>query len=164
MATQKTELYDEDFYEWSREQAAALRRLSAERWNGPLDLEHLAEEVEAAGSEVRNAARSHLRRLIEHALKLEYSPASEPRAGWIDTIDDARDEIAERLTPTIRQDLETHLPEIYARTLRRTYRALARAGGAKAADALPGAPPYTLAQLLEEAWHPTGRHGHEDNA
>ncbi len=51
MATRKAELYDEDFYQWSREQAAALRRLSAERWNGPLDLEHLAEEVEDLGDE-----------------------------------------------------------------------------------------------------------------
>ena len=64
MATRKTELYEDDFYRWSREQAAALRRLSAERWNGPLDLEHLAEEVEELGSDVRNAARSHLRRLL----------------------------------------------------------------------------------------------------
>jgi hypothetical protein len=61
MATRTAELYDEDFYAWSREQAAALRRLSAERWNGPLDLEHLAEEVEDLGDERRNAVRSQLR-------------------------------------------------------------------------------------------------------
>ena len=71
MATRKAELYDEDFYAWSREQAAALRRLSAERWDGLLDLEHLVEEVEDLGDERRNAVRSQLRRLIEHCLKLE---------------------------------------------------------------------------------------------
>ena len=42
-------LYEEDFYLWTRNQADALRRLAAERWNGPLDLEHLAEEVEDLG-------------------------------------------------------------------------------------------------------------------
>ncbi len=159
MATRKTELYEDDFYAWSREQAAALRRLSAERWNGPLDLEHLAEEVEELGSDVRNAARSHLRRLIEHALKLEYSPASEPRAGWIDTIDDARDEIAERLTATIRKDLEDHLPDAYARALRRARKALVRTGEAEAADALPEECPYAIERLLDEAWYPISRHG-----
>jgi hypothetical protein len=31
MATRRKGLYDEDSYQWSREQAAALRRLAAER-------------------------------------------------------------------------------------------------------------------------------------
>ncbi len=162
MATQRTKLYDEDFYQWSREQAAALRRLSAERWNGPLDLEHLAEEVEELGSEVRNAARSHLRRLLSQALKLEYSPASEPRRGWIESIDDARIEIEERLTPTIRKDLEAQLPAIYARALRRTRKALVAEGAPNAADALSETCPYTLEQLLDETWYPTGRVGMSD--
>ncbi len=30
MATRKAELYDEDFYEWTRDQAAALHRLAAD--------------------------------------------------------------------------------------------------------------------------------------
>ena len=115
MATRKTELYDEDLYQWSREQAAALRRLSAERWNGPLDLEHLPKEIEELGSEVRNAARSQLRRLVEHA----------------------RDEIAERRTATIRRDLGTQLPEAYAQALRRARKAVVRTGEAEAADNLP---------------------------
>ena len=163
MATRKTELYEDDFYQWSREQAAALRRLSAERWNGPLDLEHLAEEVEELGSEVRNAARSQLHRLIEHALKLEYSPASEPRTGWVDTIDDARDEIAERLTATIRRDIEAHLPDAYARGLRRARKALIRAGEPETAAVLPEECPYAFEQLVDEAWYPSSRHAIADH-
>ena len=46
MATSAARLYKKDFYAWTRDQAAALRRLADERWNGPLDLLHLAEEVE----------------------------------------------------------------------------------------------------------------------
>ena len=45
MAAKVAELYDEDHYAWTRDQATALRRLAVERWNGPLDLEHLAEEI-----------------------------------------------------------------------------------------------------------------------
>ncbi len=44
-------LYERDFFESTREQAAALRSLVARRWNGPLDLENLAEEIEDMGSD-----------------------------------------------------------------------------------------------------------------
>ncbi len=138
--------------QWSREQAAALRRLSAERWNGPLDLEHLAEEVEDLGDERRNAVRSQLRRLIEHCLKLEHSPATDPRAGWLDTIDHARAEIADRLTPSIRRDAEAQLPKLYAQALRVARRALEQHGEEDATAGLPAECPYALDQLLDEAW------------
>jgi hypothetical protein len=51
MATRPEQLYEEDFYAWTRDQAKALRRLADQSWNGPLDLLHLAEEVEDLGSE-----------------------------------------------------------------------------------------------------------------
>ena len=41
-----TELYEQDFVAWTEKQARELRELRANRWNGPLDLEHLAEEIE----------------------------------------------------------------------------------------------------------------------
>ena len=103
-----------------------------------------------SGGERRDAVRSQLRRLIEHCLKIEHSPATDLRAGWLDTIDDARDEIAERLTATIRRDLETHLPDAYARALRRARKALVRAGEPEIANTLPEAYPYALEQLIDE--------------
>ena len=51
MATRPEQLYKDDFYAWTREQAGALRHLADQRWNGPLDLLHLAEEIEDLGSE-----------------------------------------------------------------------------------------------------------------
>ena len=93
MATRPEQLYQDDFYAWTRDQAAALRDLADQRWNGPLDLLHLAEEVEDLGNAARSAVRSQLQRIIEHVLKLEYSPAAEPRTGWLNSIDDARGEI-----------------------------------------------------------------------
>jgi hypothetical protein len=60
MATRAERLYKDDFYAWTRDQAAALRRLGEQRWNGPLDLLHLAEEVEdlAASSAGQSKASS----------------------------------------------------------------------------------------------------------
>jgi hypothetical protein len=55
-----------------------------------LDLEHLAEEVADLGHSERDAVRSQVRRVIEHLLKLEYSPATEPRDGWKDIVADVR--------------------------------------------------------------------------
>ncbi len=81
MATRQEDLYAEDFYAWTQDQAAALRRLAQVRWNGPLDLEHLADEVEDLGRSDRNAARSPLQRMIKCCRKLKYASATELRAG-----------------------------------------------------------------------------------
>ena len=90
MATSAERLYKDDFYAWTRDQAAALRRLADERWNGPLDLLHLAEEVEDLGSEQQWAVEGQLERIIEHILKLEHSPSVGPRRQWMIKVVDAR--------------------------------------------------------------------------
>ena len=50
--TQRATAYDEDFYTWTTEQAAALRREAASRVNlpGPVDLANVAEEIESLGA------------------------------------------------------------------------------------------------------------------
>jgi hypothetical protein len=164
MATRREDLYDRDFYQWTQNQASALRRLAHDRWNGPLDLSHLAEEVEDLGRSTRNAVRSQLQRIIEHCLKLEHSAAAEPRPGWMNSIDEARDEIENLLTPTLRRDLDDQLSRLFARTRRRVDRDLRAHGEAGAADALPETCPYTLEQLLDEDWLPEGGQGSSDHA
>ena len=163
MATRSEQLYDEDFYAWTRDQAKALRRLAEECWNGPLDLLHLAEEVEDLGMQARNAVRSQLERVIEHLLKLEHSPAVEPRAGWLNSVDDARARIEDAMTPTIRRDVKAALSTLYGRARRRAARDLAAQGEADAAQALPATCPYGLKNLLAEDWWPTNRHGLTDD-
>ena len=68
-------LYQTDYYAWTRQQAAELRALAARRVDSKLDLENLAEEVESLGRSDLNTVRSQVRRIIEHLLKLEHSPA-----------------------------------------------------------------------------------------
>ena len=87
--------YDEDFVRWTEEQAAALRHAqgSPRRSNQPLDWENLAEEIESLGKSDRRKLRSQITRILRHLLKLEVSSATEPRAGWRATINEARSEI-----------------------------------------------------------------------
>jgi hypothetical protein len=154
MPTRVADLYDEDYYAWTRDQARALRRLADSRWNGPLDLEHLAEEVEDLGNTQRNAVLSQVERIIEHLLKLEHSREVEPRRGWIVSIDDARRELEKHLTPKLRRELEAALPELYRRERKRTARKLALYGEPEAAEALPLDCPYTVEQIVDEDWLP----------
>ena len=97
-------LYGEDFVRWTEEQAAALRR--AKGSNLPLDWENLAEEIESLGKSDRRELRSQITRILRHLLKLEASPAKEPRAGWRTTIREARSEIEAVLedSPSLRQE------------------------------------------------------------
>ena len=61
-------VYEQDFYAWSKAQAGLLR---AGRY-ADLDLEHLIEEVDDLGESLYRSARSRIRTIIEHLLKLEH--------------------------------------------------------------------------------------------
>lgn len=115
-------LYDADYYAWALEQAAVLRRLAASRVASDLDLANLAGESEDLGKSQRRAVRSQLRRLIENLLKLQYSQSSDPRAGWRRTVLDARIELEDDLTPTLRREPRSRP----AKPLRRRPRASRR--------------------------------------
>jgi hypothetical protein len=152
-------LYERDFYAWTKQQARELRRLRRLRANTPLDLAHLAEEIEDLGNEVRHAVESQLERLIEHLLKLEHSRRVEPRRSWANAIDSARVEIGRRWTRTIGRQVRAKLPELYRHAARRAARSLLDHPEPEAAVALPESCPYTLDQLLADGWYPANRHG-----
>jgi hypothetical protein len=156
------ELYDRDFYAWARHQAETLRRFQTTRPNLPLDFEHLIEEVEDLGESRVRGIKSQLRRLMLHLLKLEHSPASEPRRLWLDSVDDARAEIEAAMTTSICNALEGGVEPLYRWSRRGVARELRAHDEPEAAAALPAACPYTLDQLLDETWRPTSRHGHVD--
>jgi hypothetical protein len=162
MATRTAQLYDKDFYAWTRAQAAALRRLADQRWNGPLDLLHLAEEIEDLGSEQHWAVESQLERIIEHLLKLEYSPSTEPRRQLMISVIDARGEIERRMSATIQSEVKPALPDRYRRARRKAELALLDHGEADAAHDLPPVCPYDFADLLADEWWPANRRGLTD--
>jgi hypothetical protein len=150
-----TNLYETDFVAWTQEQAAELRRLRDARINTRLDLDLLAEEVEDLGSELRFAVRSHVARIIEHLLKIGYSPAHEPRHGWRRSVRNARDEVEQRMTPTVRRDVEKQLLNLFEKARRNVADSLEAYREHDALDALPTLNPYSLDEILDpDFWPP----------
>lgn len=143
------DLYDKDFFVWSQKQAALLR----ERRFDDLDLENLIEEVEDLGGALERAVRSHARTIMEHLLKLQHSPARDPRLGWRATVRTQRSELLNDLTPSLRRHLADSLPELYARARHDAEGSLSDHGEHDAADALPASCPYTLDQITGD-WLP----------
>src|SRR5207245_1003629 len=92
--------YEDDFYAWTQHQAEVLRTMPVS--DNRFDREHVAEEIEDLGKSERDAVRSQIRRIIEHLLKLAYSPAEQPRLSWMETIDDAREALSDKMTATLR--------------------------------------------------------------
>jgi Domain of unknown function DUF29 len=101
--------YEQDFYAWTQEQAAALRD---HKWD-TLDLANLAEEIESLGRRERYAIESHLQTLLTQLLKWHYDPALEPRRGWRITIRNARLNIAKRARGRLQDYPALYLAEAY---------------------------------------------------
>lgn len=106
MAEPKT-LYERDFAAWSRQQADALRAAARTGATQVLDWENLAEEIDDLGASQRSAVGSYIMRIIQHLVKLEYSPAAEPRKGWRRTIRLARLQLDKRVdsNPSLKPEL-----------------------------------------------------------
>jgi len=153
------ELYKADFYAWARHQAEALRQFQATRPNAPIDFAHLIEEVEGSAKGDLRAARSQVRRLVEHLLKLEHSPAPQPRRQWRRSVRDARNELGDLLTPALKRGLDPCLPELYGDARSNAADDLALHSEIEAGAALPDNCPYALDQLIDKTWYPTNRHG-----
>jgi hypothetical protein len=144
--------YDDDFYAWTQYQADVLRSMRTR--DNRFDREHVVEEIEDLGRNYRDAARSQVRRIIEHFLKLACSPAGDPRHGWRGSIIEARAELEDRLSPTLRRDLDALLGKLYTTARRRVAADLQDQNEEDAAASLPLECPYTLDQILAEDWYP----------
>jgi hypothetical protein len=107
MSGNVAQLYEEDFVRWTEQQSNALREAARIGTNLPLDWENLAEEIECLGRSLRQDLRRRIAVILEHPLKLEYSPAIDPRRGWIETIVRERSEIDLLLAgnPSLRRDV-----------------------------------------------------------
>jgi hypothetical protein len=147
-------LYDYDYYAWTQQQAGALRALAHERSDTSLDFERLAEEVEDLGKSERNAVRSHVRRIIEHLLKLQHSPATDPRGEWMLSVLDSRQALKDSLTPSLRRDVAEQFSSLYEDGRQRAEMGLRAHGETEAAASLPEQCPYTLEQVLASDWYP----------
>ncbi|TMJ57093.1 MAG: DUF29 domain-containing protein [Alphaproteobacteria bacterium] len=120
MSGSAAQLYDEDFVRWTEEQSSALRDAARVDTNLPLDWENLAEEIESLGRSQRHELRSRLAVILEHLIKLEHSPAIDPRAGWMDTISRERLNIEDLLrdSPSLKNQLATIIEQLKPRVTR----------------------------------------------
>ena len=142
-------LYDEDYYSWTQEQADLLRRRAANQ----IDWDALAEEVEDLGRSQRHALESALVLVIEHLLKLDLSPAEEPRAGWRRSVAVHRDRAKRQLrdSPGLRGQID--MADLHRTGREVAAKALLAHREDEAAANLPHEPPYTLDRLLEDGFY-----------
>lgn len=144
--------YEDDFYAWTQYQAEVLRSLRTR--DNRFDRGHLAGEVEDVGKSERDAVRHQVRRILLHFLKLACSPAREPRFDWTGSIIEARAQLDDKLSPTLRRDLEETLIRLYAVARKQAAVDLLKDGERAAAASLPAECPYTIDQILAEDWYP----------
>jgi hypothetical protein len=69
--------YESDLYDWTKKQADALRRRTANE----LDWDNLAEEIESLGTSYLDQIESRLENLILHLLKCSISRRAGAEAG-----------------------------------------------------------------------------------
>ncbi len=152
MSGTAAELYEEDFVRWTEQQSRALREAAGIGTNLPLDWENLAEEVESLGRSERRELRSRLAVILEHLLKLEHSPATDPRRGWIETVARERSQIELLLedSPSLRDEVGAMIARASSRAADLTARLL-RLQGENVGNLSP--PTFTDDQILGD-WYP----------
>ena len=145
-------LYDEDVALWAQQQGRLLRDAARQRRNEPIDWDNIAEEIESVGQSQAREVRNRLFRIVEHLLKLQFSPAQEPRRGWIETVLQQRSELESVLedSPSLRQRLPELLDWVAARAAKQTARILAlREEDAAGEAVMRHGGHYTVAEALE---------------
>ncbi|ACK69852.1 protein of unknown function DUF29 [Gloeothece citriformis PCC 7424] len=128
--------YEQDFYQWTIEQAKAINERN---WNS-LDRENLKEEIEALGRSEYNAVVSLLVKEIEHLLKIDYVPIPDCKNKWTSEVIAFKKGIKRKISPSMKPKLELEFKEIYTDAKEIVE--------AEYTISLPEECPYNLNQLL----------------
>ena len=105
------DLYDRDFYLWTRAQAEALR--ARDRAGNAIDFDRVAEEIEDLGSAQKNAVRSYVRNIIVHLMELDAGRQAEPRGHWMVEVAEFRAAIDDMMTTSIRRLVDQELEALH---------------------------------------------------
>jgi hypothetical protein len=97
VTTEKASDYDTDFSLWAASQARALRDAARTASNLPIDWGNVAEEIEALGKSQERELAARISTILLHLIKLQVSPATDPRAGWRRTVRSQRRDLARLL-------------------------------------------------------------------
>ena len=144
-------LYEADFLRWTTEQASALREAGRAGSNSPLDWENLAEEIDSLGRSQRSELHNRIATVIEHLLKLRFSPAVEPRAGWVVTIvrEQGRIKRLLRESPSLRREVPAIIAEEIPEAARVAAKEMAAYGETIPSPDLMAQSVFDEAQILE---------------
>jgi uncharacterized protein DUF29 len=144
--------YNDDFYAWTQHQALVMRSMLVSDYR--VDRLKVAEKIEGLGRSERDAVRSQIRRIVEHLLKLAYSPALQPRFDWVASIAEGCPTLGDKVSPTLQRDAENLLSKLYEDGWDRAELGLGSRGEMQATDSLPADCPYTIDQILRRGWYP----------
>lgn len=142
--TTTVKIYEKDYYQWTIEQAEALRELVKSHHElkqiKSVDWDNIIEEIEALGRSEYNAVVSLLMRQIEHRLKIDYVALPECRNKWKSEVIAFQVGIARKFSPSMKPKLEREFLGIYKDAMRIVE--------AEYEISLPQQCPYNLEDLL----------------
>jgi hypothetical protein len=141
-------LYDQDFYEWTQENARLLR----ERRFSEIDIDNLIEELETMGRGDKRAFVNYLAVLIAHLLKWERQTALRSRS-WKYTIREQRAQVADILAdnPSFKHSLDEMLSKAYGKAI---IRVVKETGLDE--EVFPAACPYEFENIMDTSFFPGG--------
>jgi hypothetical protein len=145
--------YDTDLKLWAESQARALRDAGHAGTNLPIDWDNVAEEIESLGKSQARELASRIAVVLVHLMKLEASPAEEPRAGWQETIAQQRNDIERVLadSPSLRPTIQSVIENESGKA--RRVAVLALAGHGEQPQMAVANIRYTVEQVLGD-WFP----------
>ena len=142
--------YNKDFYAWLIKSADLLRKHQFDQ----VDIEHIAEELEAMSKSEKRELISRLTVLLAHLLKWHYQPALRSRS-WKNTIFTQRIDISELLedSPSLQYDIGDKISVAYEKA-----RLSAEDETGLDKNNFPEQCPYTLTQTLKKDFFPEDEH------
>jgi hypothetical protein len=141
-------IYDLDFFEWTQQQAAALRSRPLDL--DALDTERLAEEIEDMGRDQIRRTTSFLVQMLVHLLELHLDPDAPAAPGWLKEVLRFQVDAVLSASPGIKQRLD--LDKIWRLARRGATVKLAK--HAVAAPNLPEACPLSIDAMLDIDFDP----------
>ena len=137
-------LYEDDFYSWTQEQAALLKegRVSS------ADIGNIVEELETLGRSELGALVSAYKLVAQHLLKLIHQP-DKATASWRHTISRERGKIEDLIDDN--PGLKPKRDEAFAKGYARGRRDAASETGIEIGR-FPAKPPFTREQAVSNAW------------
>ncbi len=144
---ERQDLYERDYYNWTLEQARALKERRIEM----LDWQNLAEDVEDLGRCEKRELRSRLEVLLAHLLKWRFQPKRRSRS-WKATIAVQRVNLQRHLRDN--PGLKPFVPDLLAEAF--TTARIEVAGRLSAAEEsqLPTSCPWSFEQVMDETFKP----------